>query len=531
MNLFFDQMLLVLVLLLWGCYLTIKTRFAMQMLQQNSYRTARFSRWIKSNLSRSFRAAELVAFLLCGVSAIYNYWLFLGVFAVSSYYLYRTFPRAREKKPIVYTSRVARLIFTTIALWMACLFSVLYVGEFRGEIASTLMFLPLGLLIVFPIVIVANWLNIPFELLLQAFYVRDARKKMALYDDLKVIGITGSYGKTTVKNIINNILTAKFNTLMTPESYNTKRGVTRTVREKLNPIHQAFVVEMGAKQKGDIAEICELVHPQIAVLSAIGPQHLETFKTLKNIQNTKFELVESLSADGIAVLNWDDENIRSYLVKSNCRVIKYGMVSEGLDFRAFDCKYDQSGMAFKVEIPHGETLFLQTKLLGSLNVYNILAGVVVAVELGITSEQITQAVRKLEPIKHRLSMMKQPGGVTIIDDSFNSNPKGSAMALEVLKQMPGMRIMMTPGMIELGDQEYELNKAFGAKAANACDYVVLVGKQRTKAIYEGLRDGGLEQEKIFIAENLFAGFAHLKTCAGPGSYVLLENDLPDSFNE
>ena len=103
--------------------------------------------------------------------------------------------------------------------------------------------------------------------------------------------------------------------------------------------------------------------------------------------------------------------------------------------------------------------------------------------------------------------------------------------LEVLKQMPGKRIMMTPGMIELGDQEYELNKAFGAKAANACDYVVLVGKQRTKAIYEGLRDGGLEQDKIFIAENLFAGFAHLKTCAGPGSYVLLENDLPDSFNE
>ena len=167
-------------------------------------------------------------------------------------------------------------------------------------------------------------INTPIENNINNNFCKKATKTLKSIPDFKVVGITGSYGKTSTKYIINTILSQKYNSLMTPESYNTTMGVVKTINDKLKPIHQLFVCEMGAKYKGDIKEICDIVHPDFGVVTAIGPQHLDTFGTVENVAKTKLELVDSLPDNtGIAFVNWEDENIRK--AKITKKIVKYGL--------------------------------------------------------------------------------------------------------------------------------------------------------------------------------------------------------------
>ena len=138
----------------------------------------------------------------------------------------------------------------------------------------------------------------PIEKLVSEMYFRDAQKKLAARPDIIKIGITGSYGKTSVKFILGTILQEKYQTLITPSSFNTPMGVTKIIRERLTPATQVFVAEMGARHVGDIKELCRLVHPRYGVLTSVGPQHLDTFHTLERIKNTKYELMDAVPADG-----------------------------------------------------------------------------------------------------------------------------------------------------------------------------------------------------------------------------------------
>ena len=316
--------------------------------------------------------------------------------------------------------------------------------------------------------------------------------------------------------------------LMTPGNFNTTLGVVRTIREQLQPFHQVFIVEMGAKQKGDIAEICALVHPRIGIVTAVGDMHLETFGTRDVVRKTKFELLEALPSDGLAVINEESEGIMGCGdVPAKCEVVRYGIDAPNADVRASGISYSRSGMEFDLSDIH-----LSTRLLGDCNVLNIAAAVIVARRLGVSAVQCALAVSKLQPVEHRLSISRK-GSLTVLDDAYNSNPEGAAMALSVLGAMDlpagAHRIVVTPGFVELGERQREECIRLGWRAAAHCDLLVIVNKYNREAILEGARQGGMDENNIICADTLAQAVALMQPFATPGSVVLYENDLPDTF--
>ena len=525
---------LILTLVAFFVYFLANEKKQIHMLQLNSYRNGRYFLWIRRNILKAIDPLDLLPLL--GVIVIFSGRQTFGFIVIILAYLaaFFTKKRPREKKKLVFTPRVNRLICC-----LAIVYGLIMIGELyylpwqTNDNYITVICLSLVLINAFVIVItlLCNGINKPIEDAINLYYYKDAQKRIKDMPDLTVIGITGSYGKTSTKHVIQKILSKRFNVLMTPGSYNTTMGVVKVVRNNLKPTHDIFIAEMGAKAIGDIQEICELVTPKYGVLTSIGPQHLESFKTIENIKKAKFELIDTLPEDGVGFENIDDENIQT-LPTPKCKVVCYGIGSAMAQFRAENIKFNSRGSAFEVVKPDGTRANFQTKLLGRHNIYNILSGVAIATELGMDLETISYAVRDLEAVEHRLQIKQMGKGVTQIDDAYNANPVGSRMALEVLAQMDGeKKILITPGMIELGDQEYELNKMFGKYAADACDYIILVGGKQTLPIQEGLREKKFPAAQVFVALNIDEAFKHLFTMATPGSVVLIENDLTDDYNE
>jgi len=477
----------------------------LQAFQQNAYDIKKLLKWEKFKFVNIKNILIGVA-ILAPVDMVIRSFLIITLIA-----LYITFnKKVVTKKPLVYTVRVKRLILTICILTVAS-YAAMFVNELHLYVALNIIFS-------FIFIIFANILNAPIEFAIRKYYKNDAKKKISKMKNLKVIGITGSYGKTSTKHIIGHILSEKFYTLITPGSYNTEMGVVITIRNMLKPIHEVFVVEMGAYVKGEIKVTAELVKPSIGVLTSIGPQHLDTFKTIENIKNTKYELIEALTKDSIAFFNEDNENVKevSSRRKDNKEYYSTNDISK--------VAYTKNGTEFKYK----ETLF-KTKLLGKLNLLNVVAGIKVAESLGMTLKEIRNAVYTLEPVQHRLNLLNR-GKIKVIDDSFNSNPEGSKMALEVLRDIEGnKKILVTPGMIGLGKKQYEYNKLFGEFAAECCDYIYLVGAKQTKAIVDGLKEKSYTKFKV--VQTLDEANKNLNSIVSEGDVVLYENDLPDAFNE
>ena len=348
-----------------------------------------------------------------------------------------------------------------------------------------------------------------------------------------IIGITGSYGKTSTKFILASVLSEEKTCLVTPASYNTTMGVTKIIRTMLGPLHEVFIVEMGARQSGDIREIASLVQPRIGIITAIGDQHLETFGSREAIQKTKFELIAALPSDGLACLNGDDSAIVNAAESiSHVRKGFYGIEASGLTYQAEHIKADSSGTSFRVRTASGDSVNIRSHLLGMHNVLNILAAVAVAKELGIATDRIESGVRKVKSMPHRLEIRKVPGSYTIIDDAFSSNPVGAQTALDVLSGIGGGRkIIVTPGMVELGENEEKHNFDFGTKIASVCNYAILVGPKRTEPIRRGLNSVAYPAERLYVADDLRSASVHLQSIAQKDDVVLFENDLPDNYNE
>jgi UDP-N-acetylmuramoyl-tripeptide--D-alanyl-D-alanine ligase len=370
--------------------------------------------------------------------------------------------------------------------------------------------------------------NTPIEKAINRHYYNDAKRIIESNKGLTIIGVTGSFGKTSTKNYLASVLAEKYNVLVTPGNFNTLLGVIRTIREHLRPYHQVFIVEMGAKQKNDIKEICDLVHPTIGIVTAVGEMHLETFKSVENIQDTKFELINSLPENGLGVINYDSEYIKDYKgITSKCRLIKYAVKNSG-EYKATDIEYGANGVSFNL---NGSEQFA-TRLLGAGNLLNILASIAVADNLGVPANKQRNAIARLQPVEHRLSM-KVANGITVLDDAYNSNPQGAKMALEVLKNFKvgngNKRIVITPGFVEMGTRQAEANKELGRTIAVSCDYAIVVNATNREAIKGGIDEGGMPQGSYFLADSLTHAHAHLAQILRAGDVVLYENDLPDNF--
>ncbi|MDE6531570.1 MAG: UDP-N-acetylmuramoyl-tripeptide--D-alanyl-D-alanine ligase [Lachnospiraceae bacterium] len=529
-------------------------RYNLHMFQLNGYKNNEQRSWIKKNLRKQLMLifpglagvflmifpADWLRIVLC------IYWLI-----VIKYYSY--LKKNNSKKKLVFTKRVQRLIITDLILNLIVIIPVIYFLGYLYLPAVMGLLIPLQAVLLIPV----NVINRPIEKAVNRYFINDAKKKLKQVSGLTVIGVTGSYGKTSVKFYLQALLQGRFHVLVTPESYNTPMGVVKTIRESLQPTHEIFVCEMGARYVGDIKEICEIVHPAHGVITSIGPQHLETFGGMEHIVDTKFELADALPEGGFLFLNGDNEWIversKRYhrteagnagtfeefskegkrkdqtAIKGDRKVIFYRNQVSGEGYQAGNLHLSQLGTEFDVTAPDGETETFQTRLVGEHNVINIIGAIAVAHTLGIPLKELKVPVRRLQPIPHRMQMLEQ-GNVTIIDDAYNSNPVGSKAAVETLALFDGIRILITPGMVELGKEEDLYNYKFGTYAAKCCDYILLVGREHVRPIQKGAVESGFDEKRCLMYDDLKDALAFAYSMKGDGhKYILLENDLPDNY--
>lgn len=517
------------VLALTSVYFEFKRQ--LMMLQQNSYRNERYRRWLSESAdSTSVMRLVTAAVAMATLSTLSVPLVSVGLIAIVSIVNIFSLAGRKYKKPLAMTRRAWRI---TLTQWLLLVLVCCAVGFACRGMGYGYEKVSIAVLVVFCLSAqftqCANWLLKPVEKHINDGFYNRAQEALRSMPGLKIVGITGSYGKTSTKHYLQRILSEQYSTLMTPGSYNTTLGVVRTVNELLKPYHEVFIVEMGAKQKGDIKEICDLVHPRIGIITAVGPQHLETFRTIEGVRDTKFELADALPADGLAVVNNDFEQAANRKV-DNTRCLRYGIENTaGCQYVARDIEYGEAATVFTVE-GGGRALTLTTQLLGECNISNLVAAIAVATELGVSDERIAYAVSRIEPVEHRLSRRRLPNGLTIIDDAFNSNPSGSKMALDVLSMMQhGHRYVITPGMIELGERQEELNRELGRHAAQSCDTAIVVNEYNRDAIVAGLKEGGMADECILTMPDFNSAFAYVMQHAKSGDTVLIENDLPDTF--
>ena len=519
----------VLLIIIWLIYLFYRTKKALHMAQQNLYDDdKRYFKWIKKNFSKLMLNIELsqvllIFFILYVEKGIIIPILFGIIYFILGFRNYVLNKMEVVKKELVITNRIKRLICTIFIIYALCIFI-----SYKFNINYYLVLTLLAYLQYF-IVLLCIKINIPVEKLVFLKFKRKAMKKLKNMNNLKVIGITGSYGKTSSKNILNDILSVKYNSLPTPKNLNTPYGLIMTINNNLTKFDEMFIAEMGAYKIGEIKELCDLVHPTYGILTRIGTAHLELFGSQENIQKGKFELIESLPSNGVAVLNRDDPLQVNYKLRNKVKILWIG-IDNDCDYKATNIHVTNKGTTFDLLIKGDKTKYhFSTKLLGYSNIYNILAGIALGHYFGISVNELIGAVKSVNPVPHRLEI-KNNGDVYYIDDAYNSNPVGSSMALDVLNLMPGKKIIVTPGMIELGSIEYEENKKFGSHIAEVCDEVILIGKDQTKAIYDGLKSKNYDEKHIHILDDVIEAFPLVQKLKEKETYVLLENDLPDLFN-
>ena len=524
----------------------------LHMFQLNGYKTPEHMRWMKKNFKRYIFPLTLLLLQSALIVRGATIPLIIAFTCFNACFIVINKPGKKFKKPLVYTARVKRLmttffILTGIFIAIACLNlkSTVYEGRVWNESHTdftymsketrwcssriTYILINAALYLTPLLVVLANLINKPIEKTIQNWYINDAKKKLADMPSLHKVGITGSYGKTSMKFYLSELLSSQYETLKTPESFNTPMGVTITIRRDLRPTHQYFICEMGARRVHEIKELCGIADPHDGIITSVGEQHLETFKSIENIINTKFELADHVQAKGGRIyLCGDNEYIRKKAPQYK-NVVLYGLGSNN-DYRAVDISVSDRGTEFTAVAPSGETCRYSMKLLGEHHVQNMLGAIAYAHGTGIPLEKLVLPVKRIAPVPHRLQLIDKGSGITFIDDAYNSNPRGCRAALNVLGLFDAFRILVTPGMVELGAKQEELNYEFGQEASKACDYIILVGKAQTVPIYNGIRDSGYDLEKVFVAENLSEALAKVNSChTDKKKIVLLENDLPDNY--
>lgn len=516
----------------------IKDRKVLHMLQQNLYNeNNRYLKWIKNNPKYVFICLDFLSMVFLLLAWIIDNKVTTYILVIMAIILYlleicriiSIRKTEKIKKDLVFTKRIKRLVVTSTIIFIIPL--VIYIfnynyGEFLLFVSSLMTYLS------YIIIYIAKIINTPIERFVYHYFEAKAKKKLKIMNNLKVIGITGSYGKTSSKNILNDILNIKYITRPTPKNLNTEYGLMITINNYLDKFDEVFIAEMGAYKKGEIKKLCNMVHPKYGILTTIGLQHLETFGSAENIVKTKFELIESLPDDGVAVLNMDDPKQVSYEIQSKCKKIWIGIDNKEADVYATNIEYSYKGSSFDVKFKNDKNIYkFETKLLGSHNIYNILAGIALGKELNMSISDLQKGVSKVKPIESRLEL-RDYGYMYQINDAYNSNPIGAKVALDVLKLMPGTKVVVTPGMTELGEKEKELNNIFGSQIAQAADYVILVGEKRTKPIFKGIVETGYDKEKIYVVNDVYDAYKLLQKIKTQNKiYALFENDLPDLYNE
>lgn len=438
-------------------------------------------------------------------------------------------PKSQQRKALVWTGKAVAVF--GLAEILAFLFATCVVWVLRGKIADLWsVFIAVGVFVCLQVVqfvffSLAVALLLPVDYIVKKFLALRARNKLADFSNLKIIGVAGSYGKTTMKEILRHVLAVKFAVAATPESVNTPVGIARWILKEVSRETQVLVVEMGEHYRGDVAEICSLAKPDIAVVTGINEAHLERLKHLETAIETIFEIVTHAKAGADIFLNGDDANVvenYSKFVWPDHQVEFYKKTD--LSPRRFV----PAELCWEAGVPQvGQVKIF---LLGEYVLGDISAVVKLAKSLGLSAEEIKKGVEKIRPIEHRLQPIQSAADVLVIDDAYNGNSAGVAEAIKVLSRFPDRRrIYITPGLVETGKRVAGVHTKIGQELASVADLVILIQNSVTPYIAEGLAEEGYSKEKILWYKTAPEAHEDLKNILKPGDVILFQNDWGDQY--
>ncbi len=543
------------------CELIQQGLYLIHRLQQLGYNNLKFIKWLEGNHYRNillWNIFELlfplliIYILFCSISEIpvYKYMTGSIMLIVFAWKFIHPFlagwigPKAKVKIPLKFTPRIIRLIISMViivimTLVLVAYFTIFPIDTFSISIWRFFQFNTFLLLIsiIAPIIVLSsNIVNMPIEKSIHFWFFQKAKKKV-LKSNLVNIGITGSFGKTSVKYFLATILQQKYKTLFTPSSFNTPMGISKVINQNNLNNFEVFVVEMGADKKGDIDILCKLVKPDYSIVTAIDNQHLETFLTLDNIIKTKLSLFSNTDKKGFGIYNYDNAILKENIKKEkfDIKLFSYSIYEDNanvVDIYAKNIIHSREGLEFSACFKNGESIKIRAQLLGRHNVSNLLACILFSKKYGLSTTEIVAGIRNIKPVEHRLQMIHSPGGVLVLDDAFNANLNGAIEACRVLKEINGnKKIIVTPGLIGLGEKEDEYNNILGTHIATNTDIAILVGVERTSKIYAGIMESNFNKDNLYLVNSLSEAQGILKKILKAGDVVLFENDLPDVLSD
>lgn len=512
----------------------------LQVIQQSGYKIGRYIAWAKTTRYKHITSLAIlgaVSFLFAlvfnilldsiQINSMFSYFGLICYMVFSVRFCFKI-KRQQNKLPLVKTKRVWRWVVVLGVLYFTsslCLIAVLteYVSVVRfGVIAALPIFVPF-------FVVVGFYLVLPLEVLIGKSYIRKAKKTLAKYKSLKIVAITGSYGKTSNKFILKEMLGTQFSVVASPSSFNTPLGLTRTILNDLKPHHEFFIAEFGAKKQGEIKELCKMIKPHHGLITAVGSQHLETFKKLETIKKTKFELAEYIK-EGCFGFNGNNQTAKELFInyENKNKFLTFSKDESGFAY-CKEIKPSYSGTSF-VLIVDGKKIKASTKLLGEFNLENIALCAGLAFKLGVSLKNIKKAIENLQPIKHRMQIVSEDKNYVVIDDSFNASVEGAKAAVETLSLFEGYtKIVITPGIVEMGKLDNDANFGFGKQIAKVCNFAIVVNQTNKHALMQGMIGGGMDKQNILFCNTLKEATEKIADLKAEKTVVLFENDLPDLF--
>lgn len=490
------------------------------------------------------------------ITQIDNIYILIASLIVSSVLTYILNDQFKSLKKIKYTKRMLRLIFVLLILMI--LESVILLD--LCELNFAVIFVPLFVIVGYFNVLIVYLILVPVEALIGSFYLRKSKKKLQIHKKLIKIGITGSFGKTSTKEILTTLLNQEFNVLSTPKSYNTPFGISKTINDKLNNSHEVFVCEMGAKKRGEIKYLSELINVDWGIVTSVGRQHTSTFGSLENIYKTKKELPDALYkklcvfnlmnkytvqmykefvGEKIGVFLCKKHNIviNSTNIKKSYKNIKAKMHNNSFRLYEFSRKnnyyaksinINENGCVFDVYYDNSFLLNAKVILLGYHNIINVLLAVAVAHRFGVKLANIKTGILKLKQIQARLEKYSLSNGAVVINNGYNSNIDSVKHTLETLSLFKRKyKVVITPGVVETNDDNY-YNETLGELCAKYCTDVVVVKKKNRDAITRGLAKAQFDMCRVYKVDS-FNDAKKIINNSNDEYVFLIENDLPDIY--
>lgn len=505
------------IILLLCTYAFISKRLLsyLRFFQQDEYQASRFLRWLVKRRKFDTKGS-------CVVLGGFLFDLPLLTGAGLAYLAYSEQDPRKKGKVLLKMTERAKNIYR-LAVLLAFLGLLLYAY-------LSVWFTAFVLIQVTPLFLIAgNCILLPFEQKKQKRFLQEAKTLISSYAPF-VIGITGSFGKTSTKDALAKILQVSLGpTFWPPKSFNTPMGITREIRERLERSHEYAVIEMGAYRRGSIQKLCALTPPQAAIITGVGQCHLDRFGSVENVLIAKSELASKLPDDGILVCNGDDAGARSIAsMHPRKNTYLYGFDNDPLDTKITHWHITEKGTEFTLTWK-GSTYQGKTQLFGKSALSNICAAFTMACALGADPSLVLAACNTLEPVDNRLQV-KRDGTIFYIHDGYNSNPVGFQNALNVMKALPGKRrILMTPGMIELGALQHEENYRAALFAGSVCDLALIVGTTNRMALHKGFIDAGMRRESVHLCDTRECAFKTIADIRRSDDIILIENDLTDLY--